>query len=91
MMKKILVTGATGQIGSELVPALRDRFGNGNVIAAGHKKEPHKALRDSGPYCRLDVRDNEAVNELVKTRGVKTVYHLASILSAIAEKNPQLA
>ena len=87
-MKKILVTGATGQIGSELVPALRARYGNDNVIAAGHSRNPSAELLTSGPYCRIDVRDKEAMLKTVSEHSINTIYHLASLLSARAEENP---
>jgi nucleoside-diphosphate-sugar epimerase len=56
-MKKILVTGAAGQIGSELTPALRNLYGEANVIAAGYNKQLHNEMTQAGPFCRLDVRD----------------------------------
>lgn len=90
-VKKILVTGATGQIGSELVPALRRHYGRENVLAAGHRRKPSKTFLESGPYCSLDVRDKEAVFSIVKENHINTIYHLASILSARAEENPGLA
>jgi len=90
-MKQILVTGATGQIGSELVPLLRERYGSTNVLAAGHSREPSKELLQSGPYCKLDVRDGEAILKIVKEHHIDTIYHLASLLSATAEARPQLA
>lgn len=90
-MKKILVTGATGQIGSELVPALRDRYGSENVIAAGHSREPSKAFLHGGPYCSIDVRNRDALLSAVRKYKINTLYHLASILSAKAEENPGLA
>lgn len=90
-MKKILVTGATGQIGSELTPALRDEYGAENVIAAGHRREPPKDILSSGPYCQLDVRDAAALKATVAAYQIDTIYHLASLLSAEAEATPQLA
>lgn len=90
-MKKILVTGATGQIGSELTPALRDEYGAENVIAAGHRREPPKDILSSGPYCQLDVRDAAALKSTVAAYQIDTIYHLASLLSAEAEATPQLA
>src|SRR3990170_8528563 len=90
-MNRILVTGATGQIGSELVPALRKRFGSANVIAAGHKTRPDKELLDSGPFLSLDVRDFVAVEKIVKERRIDAIYHMAALLSASAEKDPLLA
>lgn len=90
-MKKILVTGATGQIGSELTPALRKRCGAENVIAAGHAREPAKEIVDAGPYCQLDIRDLGALQATVIKHQINTIYHLASLLSAEAEATPQLA
>ncbi|MBI3756203.1 MAG: NAD-dependent epimerase/dehydratase family protein, partial [Deltaproteobacteria bacterium] len=90
-MKQILVTGAAGQIGSELIPVLRKRYGSENVIAAGHKTQPDKELLEGGVFCCLDVRDLEAVEKIIKEHSVDTVYHLAALLSAAAEKDPQLA
>jgi len=88
---KILVTGAVGQIGSELTPALRARYGAENVVAAGHTKSPSPALRDSGPFEFIDVARRETIDAVVDRYGIDTIYHLAAILSASGEKNPQLA
>jgi nucleoside-diphosphate-sugar epimerase len=90
-MKKILITGATGQIGSELTPALRAKYGAENVIAAGHTRTPTKETLESGPYCQLDVRDVETLQVTVSEHRIDTIYHLASLLSAEAEHTPQLA
>ncbi len=90
-MKKILITGATGQIGSELTPVLRVRYGDQNVIAAGHRREPDSELAASGPFCSLDVRDAAALEAVVTNHEVDTIFHLASLLSAVAEDRPQLA
>jgi len=88
---KILVTGATGQIGSELTIELRKKYGNENVIAAGHKRPPSEALLKSGPYVTVDASDKKEFTETVQKHNVDTIYHLASILSAAGEKNPRLA
>ena len=88
---KILVTGAVGQIGSELTPALRERYGNENVVAAGHKTPPSAQLRDSGPFEIMDVSRRETIEAVVDKHGIDAIYHLAAILSAVGEKNPQLA
>ncbi|TAN68911.1 MAG: NAD-dependent epimerase/dehydratase family protein [Methylobacter sp.] len=90
-MKKILVTGATGQIGLELTIALRNKYGAENVLAAGHKRPALTELTQSGPYYRLDVRDASALHQIVETHNVDTIFHLASLLSAVAEQNPQQA
>ena len=90
-MKKILVTGAVGQIGSELTIALRQRYGEDNVVACGHKTRPSETLFNSGPFEFLDVRHLTPLLEIVKKYDIDIVYHLVGILSAAAEKNPQLA
>ncbi len=86
-----MVTGATGQIGSELTPALRKRYGNDNVVAAGHKSKPDQEILELGPFEYIDVRDFGSVEKIVKKYGIDTVYHLAAILSAVAERDPQHA
>jgi len=90
-MKRILVTGSVGQIGSELTPALRDRYGSDNVIAGGHRTKPSKELLEGGPFEIVDCGDLNQLTEVIKKYNIGTVYHLAAILSAVGEKNPQLA
>ncbi|MBN2491258.1 MAG: L-threonine 3-dehydrogenase [Planctomycetes bacterium] len=90
-MKRILVTGAVGQIGSELTMALRERYGADNVVAAGNRTKPSDKLRDSGPFEFVDCTKIEKLQEVVKKYGVGTIYHLGAILSAVAEAKPQLA
>ncbi|MCP4603607.1 MAG: NAD-dependent epimerase/dehydratase family protein [Proteobacteria bacterium] len=90
-MKNILVTGAVGQIGSELTLALRERYGNDNVVATGRKTEPSPALRDSGPFYLIDVVRRETIEEVVQKHDIDTVVHMAALLSAVGEKNPALA
>lgn len=89
-MKKILVTGSVGQIGSELTMELRERFGAENVIATGRKTKPSDELRDSGPFHFIDVSKIETVEEMIKKYSIDTIFHMAAILSATGEKNPQL-
>lgn len=90
-MRKILVIGATGQIGSELTPALRARYGSENVVAAGHRKKPAEEIRETGPYLTLDVRESKAVAAAVTTHRIDTIFHLAAMLSAAAESRPLVA
>ncbi|WP_374566215.1 NAD-dependent epimerase/dehydratase family protein [Nitrosomonas sp.] len=87
-MAKILVTGATGQIGVELTLTLREHYGADNVIAAGHRREPPGGLAQAGPYCSLDVRDAAALDAVVTAHGITVIYHLAALLSAVAEEQP---
>lgn len=89
-MSRILVIGATGQIGFELVPALRKIYGNDNVIAGYHHKPPAPPLTD-GPVEKIDALDRDGIAKVVEKYNVKEVYHLAAILSAAGERNPQLA
>ncbi|MGQ9457765.1 MAG: NAD-dependent epimerase/dehydratase family protein [Anaerolineae bacterium] len=90
-MKRILVTGAAGQIGSELTLALRERYGAEKVVAAGHRTPPSPELRDSGPFEFLDVTQRESLERVVDRYAIDTIYHMAAILSATGEQNPQLA
>ncbi len=90
-MERILITGATGQIGSELVMYLRERYGNENVVAAGHRREPQKEIVETGPYITLDVTDRDSIDRAVEKYKIDTIYHMAAVLSAAGEKNPQLA
>jgi len=90
-MKKILVTGAVGQIGSELTMYLREKHGNENVVAVGHRTKPSEKLLNSGAFEFLKIEDINEVGNVIKRYNIGTIYHLAAILSAIGEKNPQLA
>lgn len=90
-MKKILVTGAVGQIGSELTMALREKYGDDNVVAGGRKTKPSEKLLNSGPFEIVDCVDAQEIANVVKKHDIDTIYHLAAILSAVAEANPVLA
>ena len=86
---KILVTGALGQIGTELVEALRKQHGATSVIASDLRPVDQVDLSE-GPYLTLDVLDTDSIIKVCKDEGVGTVYHLAALLSATGEKNPEL-
>lgn len=86
-MKRILVTGAGGQIGSELVPALRAAYGTEAVLATDIRVLDHQ----NGPFQVLDCTDQDAVASATMRHRADTIYHLAAILSAVGESDPQLA
>jgi nucleoside-diphosphate-sugar epimerase len=89
-MSKILVIGSAGQIGSELVMALRSRFGNDNVIASDVRNAPDDVM-SSGPFETLDVMDDKKIRDVITKHKVETVYLLAAMLSGSAEKHPMKA
>lgn len=88
-MKKILVVGSSGQIGTELVIELRKRYGNDSVIASD--VQPPKAILSDGPFETLDILDKGRLIEVINKHQIKEVYLLAALLSATAEKNPEFA
>jgi nucleoside-diphosphate-sugar epimerase len=88
--EKILVIGASGQIGVELTLALRKIYGNANVIASD-LREQNPLLEGTGPYVSLDVMNKEMLHVQVIRQGITQIYLLAAILSATGEKNPNLA
>jgi nucleoside-diphosphate-sugar epimerase len=90
-MKKILVTGALGQIGSELVMKMREVYGNDNVIATDLRTIEGSPVVTTGPFELLDVTDHATMLEIAKRYEVDTVIHLAALLSATAEAKPLLA
>jgi len=89
-MAKIIITGATGQIGSELTIALRQKYGEQEVVAVGHSR-PATGDLARGPFEIIDVTDKAALDELVMKYQPDTIFHLVGILSATGEKNPALA
>ena len=86
-MEKILVIGASGQIGSELVPELRKIYGNENVFATD-LKEPPADIKEQGPWAVLDVLDTKRLIHFVIRHKITQIYHLAAVLSGNAEKIP---
>ena len=89
-MKRILVTGAGGQIGSWLVPRLREEYGTAKVMATD-VRHLGSEVTEAGPFQVLDATDAKAVGQAVMRHRADTVYHLAAILSAVGEKDPRLA
>ncbi len=91
MPNAILVTGALGQIGSELVPALREHYGAAGVVASDLRVPIKGAETGEGPFEQLDCTDIRQVHEVVRRHDVGVIYHLAALLSAVAEDKPQTA
>ena len=92
-MERILVTGALGQIGSELVSTLRERYGNENVIASDIKMPTADALAGTEPgfFEHVDCTSHDQIQQVVGRHNIDTIYHLAALLSAVAEERPQKA
>ena len=88
--EKILVIGASGQIGVELTLALRKIYGNANVVASDLREE-NDLLKGTGPYVSMDVMNKEMLHVQVIRQNITQIYLLAAILSATGEKNPNLA
>jgi nucleoside-diphosphate-sugar epimerase len=90
-MRRILVTGALGQIGSELVPALRQRFDVDRVVASDVRIPTGECAPQEGPFEYLDCVHIRQIDDVVRRYDVDTIYHLAALLSAVAEAKPRLA
>ena len=90
-MDKILIIGAGGQIGTELTGYLRKEYGDKNVIASDIRATLHDDLMEGGPFIRMDAMDSRQVYQVIQKEKVQQVYFLAAILSAVCEKNPEMA
>ena len=90
-MRRIVVTGAAGQIGSELVPVLRARYGDDAVVAAGHTTPIPDDVKEAGPYLYVDVTDSQQLEDAIRKYEIRAIYHMGSILSALAEQKRQIA
>jgi nucleoside-diphosphate-sugar epimerase len=90
-MKRVLITGALGQLGSELAAILRQRLGTDNVVVTDIRSDVNPDLIESGPFEILDAVDGQRLSELVDRYKIDTIYHLAALLSATAERTPQKA
>lgn len=90
MVRKILITGALGQIGSELTAEMRKIYGSSNVVASNRSmKKGHEELIESGPFEIIDINDPVTLSAAVDKHKINTIVNLAAILSAIGEKDPQ--
>ena len=89
-MRRILVTGALGQIGSELCSSLREHYGDGQVIASDLRMMPYQRLTE-GIYQQLDCTQAQQILEVIRRHDIGTIYHLAALLSAVAEEKPHAA
>lgn len=89
-MGKTIIIGAGGQIGTELTLALRNQYTKDQIIAADIKDNAPELIQD-GPYIQLDILNREAVRSYIIDNQIETVYLLAALLSATAEKNPDFA
>ena len=87
-MKHILVTGAVGQIGSELVHALRQRYGASRVVATDIRMPTDPELRDAGPFEFLDALDPHHITRVLQIYPTERIYHLAAVLSYVGETMP---
>jgi nucleoside-diphosphate-sugar epimerase len=91
-MKNILIIGSTGQIGSELTMALRQRYSGAQVVAGYISgAEPKGELAESGPSALVDITNEQQIADTVSRFKIDTIYNLAALLSAMAEAKPQLA
>jgi len=90
-LMRVLVTGAVGQIGAAIVNELRKRYGGENIVASGHSKQPTESTFEiSGPFEIINVVDKQRLLDVIKTYNIDHVYHLAAVLSAAGEKNPNV-
>src|SRR3989344_3941772 len=90
MQEKILIIGSSGMVGVSLALELRKRYGSENVIASDIRPE-NEALKGTGPYVVLDALDQNKIKEFIEKQNITSVYLLAGLMSAGAEKNPKLA
>lgn len=91
LKKKVLLTGSLGQIGSELAFALAERYGAENIFTSDVREDSHGILDGAGTFMELDVLSKSDFDSIVRDNRIDTIYHLAALLSAVAEEKPQMA
>ena len=89
--KRVLLTGSLGQIGSELAFALAGRYGAENIFTSDVREDTHGILEGAGTFSELDVLVKSDFDSIVRDNGIDTIYHLAALLSAVAEEKPLMA
>ena len=90
-MRRILATGALGQVDMEFVPALREQYGADRVVASDHCMMPADAIVTEGPFKQVGSTRIEQIQEAVRRHDICVIYHLAALLSALVEGKPQAA
>ncbi len=90
-MERILVTGACGQIGTDLVDTLRQKYGSDNVVASDYRPNPSCQKRSWSQFIFLNVLDQAQLEQIVFDYKIDTIYHMAAVLSAKGENNPSLS
>ena len=88
IMRNILVIGSAGQIGSELIPELRKRYGSDHVVAGIHKTQLSREVAESGPIETIDITEVNRISDVVKRYHIDTIYNLAALLSVVGESKP---
>ena len=87
-MRRILVIGSAGQLGSEIVPELRRKYGKENVVASDIKLPSNENANNSTPFIQLDILNKESLSKSIRDFNIDTIFNMASILSASGEKSP---
>jgi len=87
-MQRILIIGSLGQLGSEIALECRRRYGADNVVLTDIRDDVNTLLIEGGPFYLVDARDGEAIDRIVREHKIDTIYHLAALLSARAERDP---
>ena len=91
-MKRILITGSLGQLGSEFAQSLRLRYGNSNVVVTDVKSTAASdEIIEAGPFYQVDCREGKSLTEIIQKHRIDSIYHLAALLSATSEQHPQNA